>query len=91
MKNHNFRYLWQIWEDGKIQRFVEDLDYHKKDLTLSKKELNSETEKKMTTIIKIWVDAKGSHNAWACTILLNNFPFWALFLKSIFLREILCL
>ncbi|TRY75746.1 hypothetical protein TCAL_11109 [Tigriopus californicus] len=61
------RYLWQIWEQGKIQSLVSGLDRTSLIKGLqSKNELQKgEIKDKIQLMIQYWREAKGTNNLWA--------------------------
>ena len=62
------RYLWQVWENGKVKSLVSGLD--KKTLVrgLQTKEAmkSGDLNTKVKELVHYWRDTRGSHNTWAC-------------------------
>jgi len=69
------RFLWQIWEDGKIKALVSGLDRKTLIRGLQTKESLTEGEvnNKIKDLVANWKDMRGTNNAWACESFQNSF------------------
>ena len=61
------RYLWQIWEEGKVKALVSGLDRSTLIRGLQSKDdlRTGETSKKIKELIQYWRENRGNNNTWA--------------------------